>query len=631
MNKHLKYILLLLVFLGTLKQSIAQTTISSSVTLTQSVLNGYSWPVTINGGSVGSPLIVTLGEDVTFTNAQNYFIINGSYVTFEGNNKTITISGISFYKGLIKNGFYELVRTFDENFNMTQTINSTNGFNNLTIQNLGVLAVNSDVAAGQGWIGQSSFALNASNNLIINCYSNGPLRQSSGGIIGEKSYGTVKKSYSTGAQIGGWAGGIYGSESHGTAENCFSTAPSFGNRGGGIFGGEASNATATNCYSTGTINENCGGIFGGFTSSCTATNCYSTGAIGNNAGGIFGGNSSSVTATNCYIANNAWVSNDANTALTGEDGTVWNTNTSPYTLIALATLITSNTSIDQAWINKRVYNLPILLDANVTVTILEDLTFTDANCYFAVRATGVTFDGNFKKITIKDITNYRGLVNNGNYLGNNVAAISGSIVKNIGVLSNNSSLKAYCGWIGQQGYGNGAGFSITYCYSNGNMTNDGSGGILGQAFMNGTISNSYSLGNISGSYSAGIVASSNSTASKISNCYSNGSITGSNANGICEPDMMMMMYGMGGGDSFTNCYAANGNFNTTTANSKLTGTDGTVWNTSVTPYTLSAFNTITLKWGLSANGLKTQDNTIQLDINGKKGTSSPVNENGKVN
>ncbi len=634
MKQHLKYILLLLVFIGTLQESIAGSTISSSVTLTQSVLNGYSWPVTINGGSVGSPLIVTLGEDVTLTNSQNYFIINGSYVTFEGNNKTITVSGISFYKGLIKNGFYELVRTYDPN-NMfsrpTETINSTNGFNNLTVQNLGVLAVNSDVAAGQGWIGQSSFALNASNNLIINCYSNGPLRQSSGGILGEKSYGSVNKSYSTGAHIGGYAGGIFGGEGHGTAENCFSIATSFGNRGGGIFGGEASNATATNCYSLGTINENCGGIFGGFTSNCTATNCYSTGAVGTNAGGIFGGNSSSVTATNCYIANNAWVSNDANTALTGEDGTVWNTNTSPYTLIALATLITSNTSIDQAWINKRVYNLPILLDANVTVTILEDLTFTDANCYFAVRATGVIFDGNFKKITIKDITNYRGLVNNGNYLGNNVAAISGSIVKNIGVLSNNSSLKEYCGWIGQQGYGNGAGFSITYCYSNGNMTNDGSGGILGQAFMNGTISNSYSLGNISGSRTAGIVASMNQYANRIINCYSNGSITGSNANGICEPYMMMMMYGMGGGDSFTNCYAANGNFNTTTANSNLTGTDGTVWNTSVTPYTLSAFNTITLKWGLSPNGLKTQDNTIQLDINGKKGTSSPVNENGKVN
>jgi hypothetical protein len=40
---------------------------------------------------------------------------------------------------------------------------------------------------------------------------------------------------------------------------------------------------------------------------------------------------------------------------------------------------------------------------------------------------------------------------------------------------------------------------------------------------------------------------------------------------------------------------------------------------------------ITLKWGLSPNGQKTQDNTIQLNINGKKGTTTPVNENGKVN
>ena len=38
-----------------------------------------------------------------------------------------------------------------------------------------------------------------------------------------------------------------------------------------------------------------------------------------------------------------------------------------------------------------------------------------------------------------------------------------------------------------------------------------------------------------------------------------------------------------------------------------------------------------VKWGLSPIGQKTQDNTIQLDINGKKGTTTPVNENGKVN
>ena len=78
------------------------------------------------------------------------------------------------------------------------------------------------------------------------------------------------------------------------------------------------------------------------------------------------------------------------------------------------------------------------------------------------------------------------------------------------------------------------------------------------------------------------------------------------------------------------CYLANGTFNTTTANSNLTGTDGTVWNTNFNPYRLSVFFPLP-KWGLSPNGLKTQDNIIQLNINGKKGTSSPVNENGKVN
>ena len=286
------------------------------------------------------------------------------------------------------------------------------------------------------------------------------------------------------------------------------------------------------------------------------------------------------------------------------------------------TIISSNTTINQSWIDNHVNNLPIVLNDNVTITIEENLVFSNANLYFAILGTGVTIDGNGKTITLSNLTNYLGLVNNGDYLGQNLSAYADSIVGNIGVISNNSTLNEYSGWIGQRGYGNGAGFAISNCYSTGNMTNDGSGGILGQAIMNGTISNCYSLGEISGNYCAGILASSNNDAFKISNCYSNGSITGSNANGICKPMYM-------GGDSFTNCYATNGSFNSTTANSNLFGTDGTIWNTSDTPYTLIGF--AALKWGLSHNGQKTQDNTLQLDINGKKGTTTPVNENGKVN
>lgn len=630
-GKIIKFLIFLtfVLFINTIE---AATVISSSTVLTQSLLNSYSWPVTINGGISGSPIVVTLGEDVTLSNSQNYFILNGDYINFNGNNHSITISGVSFYNGMIKNGSSQSSWVQDPDYPndpdmMILQTTVVNGFSNIYIYDLTVNAVNSDVASGAGWIGQSAFSINATNGVFENCSSNGPIRQGSGGIVGEKSGVTVKKSSFLGTHIGGYAGGIFGEKSSGTAINCYSSAPSLGNRGGGIFGGNAVNATATNCYSLSTIVGNSGGIFGGFSTNCNASNCYSLGTIGSNAGGVYGGDSSGGSATNCYSANGNWNDATANGILTGTNGSVWNTFTSPYKLIAFATSITSNTTIDQTWINSHINNLPILLNNNVTITIAENLIFSDVNMYFAIRGTGVTIDGNGKTVTLSNITNYRGLVNNGNYLGANVSAFTGSIVKSIGVISNSSTLKQYCGWIGQQGYGNGAGFSITNCYSTGDMTNDGSGGILGSAFMNGTISNCYSLGNISGNYSAGIAATINSTASKITNCYANGIISGTNANGICEPDIDMM--GMGGGVSFTNCYTSNGIFNTTNANSNLIGTDGTIWNVTVTPYTLAVF--VVLKWGITANGQKTQVNVNQIDKNGKKGSANPVTENGKIN
>jgi hypothetical protein len=296
-------------------------------------------------------------------------------------------------------------------------------------------------------------------------------------------------------------------------------------------------------------------------------------------------------------------------------------------VIKAATIITSNTSIDQAWINSNSSNLPIELNANVTITILENLSFNDVNMYFAIRGTDVTIDGNGKTITINNVTDYMGFVNNGNYLGNNASAFSGSVVKSIGIISIGSTLNSSCGWIGQQGYGNGEGFSIINCYSTGDLINSSSGGILGQAYMNGTISNCYSLGNIIGDFTAGIVASPNFINNRIINCYANGIKTGTNANFICEQiDWYQYNMSMLG---FTQCYSSNGTFNTENANSNLTGTDGSIWNTTVIPYTLSVF--VVLKWGITSNGQKTQVNSIQLDKNGKKGSIDVINQNGKIN
>jgi hypothetical protein len=320
MTKHLKCILLLLIYIGTsYQQSIAGpptgSTIISAVTLTQSILDGYSWPVTINGGTSGSPLIVTLGEDVTLSNELNYFIINGDYVTFEGNNKTITLSGVSSYLGLINNGNY-----------------TANGFNNLTIQNLGVLSNNSSCVNQTGWIGQINFSKNASYNLFTFCYSNGPISSNGGGIVGISAKNCIATNcYSTGTTDIG-AGGIFGFNAFNcSAINCYSTG-SIGEIGGGIFGYQSIDNISTNCYSTGNISQYGGGIFGYSARNSISTNCYSTGNISQYGGGIFGYSDRSIISTNCYIANGAFSSITANSNLTGTDGTVWNTSFTPYRL-----------------------------------------------------------------------------------------------------------------------------------------------------------------------------------------------------------------------------------------------------------------------------------------------------------
>lgn len=135
-------LILTLVFIS--KEINAVTIINTSTSINQSLLDSYSWPVTINGGTNGSPVVITLDEDVILSNAQNYFILNGNYINFNGNNHKITISGINGYVGLIKNGSYVSSTTI------------VNGFSNINILNTIVNSINSDLAGRAGWIGQSA-------------------------------------------------------------------------------------------------------------------------------------------------------------------------------------------------------------------------------------------------------------------------------------------------------------------------------------------------------------------------------------------------------------------------------------------------------------------------------------------
>ena len=290
------------------------TTINVSTTLTQVAVDSYNWPVTIQGGTSSSPVVITFSENLTLNASNKYFIIGSEYITIEGNYKTVTISGVSNYPGLIRNG-----------------TSSLNGYSNNTIQNIGVITSgNSTLVDNSGWLCQNYYSNNSINNLIQNSYSTGNITNNyTGGIFGNAFcyYGnsTVINCYSTGNISGIASGGIcstncgYGNGTV-TIINCYSTGNISGQYSGGICGSEAGNSDGnifiTNCYSTGNISGSySGGISGsqfGYNTNnqCKIENCYSVGNVtGLNSGGIVGSQigytnnliyTSNVLIKNCY-------------------------------------------------------------------------------------------------------------------------------------------------------------------------------------------------------------------------------------------------------------------------------------------------------------------------------------------
>ena len=291
------------------------STISSSVTLNSSNIGTYTFPITINGGTSGTPTVITLSSNLTLTTVNSYFIIGSQYITFNGAGYTITISSVTNYTGLIQNG------------------TGTNAFDNVAINNLTISSSSSTITSNSGWICKRFFGTNSTvttNVTMSNCSSNGPIltnggciggsnvtikmtscfgsgtissANGGGGLIGQIATNcTATNCYYT-ADIGSGCGGIFGkTASNCTATNCYATGQILNNSGGGIFGTSSSNCTATKCYYLGTsIGQQAGGIFGGGGNTCVANYCFSKAPIGNSAGGIFGDNTStSCTANNCY-------------------------------------------------------------------------------------------------------------------------------------------------------------------------------------------------------------------------------------------------------------------------------------------------------------------------------------------
>ena len=340
---------------------------------------GNNYPMYISNyntslGFLNIEFFTDLIIDNNFASGINkYFICGSEYIQFgksslksDGTRPIITISEVTNYQGLFQNGSQ-----------------FSNGNNNIQIYNLIVNSFSSSLANNGGWLCQSYFARQSTNNFIINCSSNGTIAQSGGGIcgsfagfqgeltiIGCSSSGQISSNaggivgqsaglfggsvdcsscFSTGDQIDFAAGGIVGSVAGQggsvTARKCFSTGFIF-SEGGGIFGdqaGKSGSATAINCYSRGSITLLAGGIFGDLAASSggstRAENCYSSGQI-DGGGGIYGGNAQGGAITlNCYSANNSWSKSTANSNLQGvpisnKVGAIWieTTLNSPYEL-----------------------------------------------------------------------------------------------------------------------------------------------------------------------------------------------------------------------------------------------------------------------------------------------------------
>jgi hypothetical protein len=276
-----------------------------------------AWPVTILNMNFGTTLMVSFVTDITLTTVTRYFICGTNNIQFgdrdlrpDGTVPTINIT-VPNYPGLVQNGSA-----------------GNSGKNNITICNLFVSALSGlSCSDSGGWIAQQWFGRGATNNLILNCKSNGNIgNNGGGGIAGNftafNGGNVVIRGCMTAGNTGTNGGGIvgqssgYGAGSILTVEECSSSGTIRVNAGG-IFGpncgGDNGVATAIRCYSTGLVSEgNSGGIFGAGcaqSGSAVAVNCYSLGNIvggegGGKGGGIFGRGSGtpsvSVIATNCF-------------------------------------------------------------------------------------------------------------------------------------------------------------------------------------------------------------------------------------------------------------------------------------------------------------------------------------------
>lgn len=320
----------------------------------------YTFPVTVQGVAT-----ITFGPGIILNNANQYFICDGSSITFDGLNHDISINNVAGWNGLIENG----------------TLSANAITHNVTIQNLQIRVDGSTVlAADGGYIVKPYFAkgINGGTFVIKNCANHGDITDNNaGGIIGSLCGSAMVSSridilgcLNTGAIKGLNAGGIVAPQcgyamaaSTITITDCTNKGSIYKNFVGGIAGSRCgqqmsslANLTIAKCFNTGLINNyGCGGIVGAFCgynmagSTMDLSNCYNIGDVsGAQSGGIAGpeigvtdiATIPVINITNCY--SNGAVYTTCGGILGGTDGATYAT----PPLVTLTNCYSSGTLVD---------------------------------------------------------------------------------------------------------------------------------------------------------------------------------------------------------------------------------------------------------------------------------------------
>jgi hypothetical protein len=525
--------------------------ITGNTTITD--FDSYYWPLTISGDVWGNPTTVTLGANQTIIDASYYFVVSSNNVNINGNNYTITIGNVSAYPGLVQNG----------------TV-STNGFNNLSISNINVSLSGTSalIASTTGWIGQRYIQKNAKNVNITNC------------TVSPTTKGNV--AYNT----------IFGSNTLQNFDDFYWPV---------TISGGTYNTPAVICLSNVLITDTKQYFVIGspyITIDGSVNRVINSVVVGNviNYPGLIQNGNASINGYGNTIVRNITMNYIGNSTLDSKAGWLGQSNfaNGVYSTTSIINCsgscpllppLTSDTNITSSTLSN--YLFPISVGAGTTLSFGSDISLSSASQIIQIGGANVTIDGGSYNVTIGNVVNYPGLIQNGGVTKNmNLNAESplfinsayGNVtIKNINMKSfGNTKLAQHGGWIGQQYFGTNAGnITIQNCINYAPIDNSFGAGIVGSYAANYggnvTIDKCFNYGNVNANYAGSIVGA--------YAAYYGGKVLISD----CSNTGNLYYYSTGGMFSTWNNFSTNpvitGNVNVSTINQKLAIQSGTkYWN-----------------------------------------------------